>query len=94
VGVKKSTGSGNAAVYMVVNWTGSWVWWYRRGHLLGRGRRVFRDDFIYRFERIAIDLLFAEVHAALGVEAVERGQAQGGVGDMDKVYWIFVKGIS
>jgi len=31
------------------------------------------DDLIYRFEKIVIDLLFPEVHAALGIEAVERG---------------------
>jgi len=31
------------------------------------------DNLIYRFEEIVIDLLFPEVHAALGVEAIERG---------------------
>ena len=31
------------------------------------------DDLIYRFEEVVIDLLFAEVHPALGIEAVERG---------------------
>ncbi len=29
------------------------------------------DDLIYRFEEIVIDLLFPEVHPALGIEAVE-----------------------
>jgi len=31
------------------------------------------DDLIYRFEEVVIDLLFPEVHPALGIEAVERG---------------------
>jgi hypothetical protein len=30
-------------------------------------------DLIYRLEEVVIDLLFPEVHAALGIEAVERG---------------------
>jgi hypothetical protein len=32
-------------------------------------------DLIYRFEEIVMDLLFPEIHPALGIEAVERGQA-------------------
>jgi len=44
------------------------------------------DDLIYRFEKIVIDLLFPEVHPALGIEAVERGEAQVGVGDVDEVH--------
>jgi len=31
------------------------------------------DNLIYRFGKIIIDLLFPEVHPALGIEAVERG---------------------
>ena len=31
------------------------------------------DHLIYRFEKIDLDLFFMEVHAALGIEAVERG---------------------
>ncbi len=33
----------------------------------------FLVDLIYRFEEIVMHLLFPEVHAALGIEAVERG---------------------
>ena len=32
-------------------------------------------DLIYRFEKIVIDLLLAEVHPTLGIETVERGEA-------------------
>ena len=46
------------------------------------------DDLIYRFEKIVIDLLFPEVHTGLGIEAVERGQAQVGVGDVDEVHFL------
>ena len=44
------------------------------------------DDLIYRFEKIVIDLLLPEVHPALGIEAVERGEAKVGVGDVDEVH--------
>jgi hypothetical protein len=30
-------------------------------------------DLIYHLEEVVIDLLFPEVHPALGIEAVERG---------------------
>ena len=35
--------------------------------------RFLVDDLINRFERIVVDLLFPEVHPALGIETVERG---------------------
>jgi hypothetical protein len=47
------------------------------------------DDLIYRFEEVVIDLLFPEVHAALGVVAVERGSAQMCVGDVNEVHLYF-----
>ena len=49
-------------------------------------------DLIYRFEEIVIDLLLAEVHPALGIEAVERGKAYLGVGDEDEVHSYFLFG--
>jgi len=41
------------------------------------------------FERIVIDLLFPEVHPALGIEVVECDKAQVGVGDVDEVHLYF-----
>ncbi len=40
------------------------------------------DYYIYRFEEIVIDLLLAEVHAAVGIEAVERDQAKVCISDV------------
>jgi len=54
-------------------WHGFWVWRCRRGRLREQAYRFLLDDLIYRFEEIVIDLLFPEVHPALGIEAVERG---------------------
>ena len=44
------------------------------------------DDIIDCLEEIIVDLLLAEVHAALGIEAAEGGEAQVGVGDMDEFH--------
>lgn len=48
--------------------------------------RFLADDLIYRFEEVFVDLLFAEVHAGLGIEAVECCEAQVGVGDVDELH--------
>ena len=50
------------------------------------------DDLIYRFEEIIVHLLLAEVHPAVGIEAVEGGEAQVGVGDVDEVHSYFLFG--
>ena len=44
-------------------------------------------DLIYCFEEIVVDLLLAEVHPRLRIEAVERGEAKVGVGDVDEVHF-------
>ena len=50
--------------------------------------RFLADDLIDRCEEIIVDLLFPEVHPALGVEAVERGEAKVGVGDVDEFHCV------
>ena len=45
------------------------------------------DDLIYRFEKIVIDLLFAEVHPALGIEGLNAAKPKVGVGDVDEVHF-------
>jgi hypothetical protein len=45
------------------------------------------DNYKYLRQEIFIHLLLAEVHPALGIEAVERGEAKVGVGDVDEVHF-------
>jgi len=46
--------------------------------------RLCCDDSIHCQQEIVIDLLLAQVHPALRVEPVERGEAEVGVGDVDE----------
>jgi hypothetical protein len=51
--------------------------------------RVCIDYFVHSRHEIIIDLLLAEVHAALRVEAVEGGETEVGVGDVDDLHLPF-----
>ena len=48
----------------------------------------FSYNDIDRRQEIVIDLLFAEVHPALGIEEIECCEAKVGVGDVDEVHCV------
>ena len=51
--------------------------------------RFCLDDLVHCRQEIIIDLLLAEVHPALRVEAVEGGETKVGVGDVDDLHLCF-----
>jgi hypothetical protein len=50
-------------------------------------------DLIYHPQEVVIDLLLSEVHATLGIEAVECCESQMGISDMDEFHRIILNGI-
>ena len=52
--------------------------------------RFFFDDRIHCRKEIVVHLLLAQVHPALRVKPVERGEAQVGVGDVDEGHFLNV----
>jgi len=48
----------------------------------------FFDNCIDCRQEVIVHLLLAEVHPALGIEPVERGEVKVGVGDVDEVHFL------
>jgi hypothetical protein len=60
---------------------------------MDEGIRAVFYDLIHSEEEVIINLLFPQVHAGLGFEPGESGEAQVGVGNVDEFHRIRLYGI-